>query len=79
MSGASTRNCYLLPAGTPMQLVNQINAAIVKALRWTDLEEKVSANGYVIIASSPEEGARYYQAEYQANEKVVKDIGLKIE
>ena len=79
MSGASTRNYYLLPAGTPMPLVSQINAAIVKALRSTDLEEKVTANGYVIIASSPEEGARYYQAEYQAYEKVVKDIGLKIE
>ena len=79
MSGASTRNYYLLPAGAPMPLVNQINAAIVKALRSTDLEEKVTANGYVIVASSPEEGARYYQAEYQAYEKVVKDIGLKIE
>lgn len=79
MSGASTRNYYLVPAATPAPLVAQINAAVVKALRSPDLEEKVNANGYNIIANSSEEATRAYLAEYATYEKLVKDIGLKPE
>lgn len=79
VNGAATRNYYLVPAATPTALVNQINAAIVKGLRSPDLAAKVSANGYNIIASSPEEGARAYQAEFDTYSKLVKQIGLVIE
>ena len=79
VSGASTRNYYMLPLGTPPALVGQLNAALVKVLRTPDLEEKVTANGSTIMATTPEEGARYYSAEYATYEKLVKDIGLKVE
>lgn len=79
MSGASTRNYYLVPAATPAALVAQLNATVVKALRSPDLEEKVSSNGYNIVANSSEEATRAYLAEYAVYEKLVKDIGLKPE
>ena len=79
VSGVSTRNMYLVPSATPTALVNQINAGIVKALRSPDLEEKFIAAGYNIVASSPEEAASFYQAEYQTYAKLVKDLDLKAE
>lgn len=75
--GVSTRNMYLLPAATPMPLVREINAAIVRALRSPDLEAKFIDAGYNIVASSQEEAARFYQAEYQIYVKLVKDLGLQ--
>lgn len=79
VAGVSTRNMYLVPAATPMALVNQINAAIVKALRSPDLEEKFLAAGYNIVASTPEEAARFYQSEYQTYAKLVKDLNLPVQ
>ena len=77
VAGVSTRNMYLVPAATPMPLVNQINAAIVKALRSPDLEAKFIEAGYNIVASTQAEAARFYQAEYQVYSKLVKDLDLK--
>jgi len=77
VAGVSTRNMYLVPSATPMPLVNQINAAIVKALRSPDLEAKFIDAGYNIVASTQEEAARFYQSEYQVYSKLVKDLGLK--
>ncbi len=79
VAGVSTRNMYLVPAATPMALVNQINAAIVRALRSPDLEEKFLAAGYNIVASTPEEAARFYQSEYQTYAKLVKDLNLPVQ
>ena len=62
-----------------MALVNQINAAIVRALRSPDLEEKFLAAGYNIVASTPEEAARFYQSEYQTYAKLVKDLNLPVQ
>ena len=75
--GVSTRNMYLVPASTPMPLVNQINVAIVRALRSPDLEAKFIEAGYNIVASSQEEAARFYQAEYLTYVKLVKELGLQ--
>jgi len=79
VAGVSTRNMYLVPSATPMPLVNQINAAIVKALQSPDLSEKFVELGYNIVASSQAETARFYQAEYQTYAKLVKELGLKVE
>jgi len=79
VAGVSTRNMYLVPSATPMAVVNQINAGIVKALRSPDLEAKFIGLGYNVVASTQEEAARFYQAEYQTFAKLVKDLNLPVQ
>ena len=79
VAGVSTRNLYLVPAATPMSVVNQINTAVVRALRSPDLEEKMTAAGYNIVASTQEEAARFFLAEYATYDKLVRQLGLTAE
>ncbi len=79
LPGAATRNYYLVPAATPAAIVGQINAAVLKVLRMPDMIEKMTANGYDIIATSPEEGTKAYVGEYQAYSKLLSEIDLKID
>jgi tripartite-type tricarboxylate transporter receptor subunit TctC len=79
VTGVSTRNMYLVPSATPMTVVNQINGAIVKALRSPDLEAKFIGLGYNVVASTQEDAARFYQAEYQTYARLVKDLNLPVQ
>ena len=67
------------PAGSPGAIVNQINAAYLKALSLPDVREKFANNGYDIIGGTPDEAARHLATEFAKYAKVVKDLGLKVE
>jgi len=44
-----------VPAGTPKDIVQKLNAEVVKAANAPDVREKMIAQGFIIRASSPEE------------------------
>ena len=65
------------PAHTPRETVAKLNADIVAVLRTSEVRESFTAQGADIVANSPQDFARYVQAEMSRWGKVVKDSGAK--
>jgi tripartite-type tricarboxylate transporter receptor subunit TctC len=64
-------------AGTPRQVVNQLNAEIVRILSLPDVREKLIGIGMEPVTNSPDEFAAYVQSEIAKWARVVKASGAK--
>ena len=67
------------PAGTPPDIVRQLNAAFVKALNDPAAVEKIRVLGAEPAPSSPEAFARFIQSESAKWAKLIADAGIKAE
>lgn len=67
------------PAGMPKEAVARLNAEIGKILREPATRDKISAQGFNIITSSPDELAAYIRSEHEKWGKLVKVSGAKVE
>lgn len=67
----------LVPAGTPRNVVTTLYDAFSKALHSPDAEKRFSEQGAVIVASTPDEFAKFFKAELARWAKVVKETGIK--
>lgn len=67
----------LAPAGTPKEIVAKIQADVVKAMKTTDLTEKMAQQGAAAVGNTPDEFAAYIKAELAKWEKVVKASGAR--
>ena len=65
------------PAGTPRDIVARLNGEMVRIFRLPDVVEKMKTLGLDAILSTPEELAKYQQAEITKWAKVVKDSGAR--
>jgi tripartite-type tricarboxylate transporter receptor subunit TctC len=74
---ADTLQGVLVPAGTPRAIVTKIQGDIARALAQPDAKERVTALGFDIIASSPDEFAAQVKTEIQKWGKVIKASGVK--
>jgi tripartite-type tricarboxylate transporter receptor subunit TctC len=70
---------FMAPAATPKPIVDKLNREIIKALAAPDVRERLLSQGVQIIASSPDEFARFFRADTQRWEKVVAASGAKVE
>lgn len=76
---SDTLQGMLVPAGTPAAVVRRLHADVVKVLAQPDTRERISALGFDIIASSPQEFAAQIKTEVAKWTKVVKEAGIKVE
>jgi len=67
------------PANTPREIVARLNAEVQRVYRLPDVQERLKTLGLDAVLSSPEELARYQQAEIAKWAKVVKESGAKAE
>ena len=67
------------PAGMPKEAVARLNAEIGKILREPATRDKISAQGFNIITSTPDELAAYIRSEHDKWGKLVKVSGAKVE
>ena len=67
----------LAPAGTPRPIINQLNTAIVTALNLPDVRQNMTAQGFEISPSTPEEFGNFIRAEITKWGRVVKYSGAK--
>jgi len=65
------------PAATPKEIVNKIAAASVKAVQSPDLRERLSQQGFMPVASDPEQFAAFFRGEVAKWARVVKEGGLQ--
>jgi tripartite-type tricarboxylate transporter receptor subunit TctC len=65
------------PAGTPREIVQQLNADIVKIVNSPEVRELFLKQGAESYATSPEEFAKVVQRDVAKWAKVVRESGAK--
>jgi tripartite-type tricarboxylate transporter receptor subunit TctC len=70
---------FAAPAGTPRQVVSQLNAAIVKILHAPDMQQRFEAQGALLLIGSAQDAAAFYRSEVAKWAKVVKASGAKVD
>ena len=68
---------YIMPAGTPRDIVHKANQDLARMLRAPDTREKILAMGGITLGNSPEEYTAFVGAEVEKWAKVVKAAGIK--
>lgn len=67
------------PTGTPKAVVNRLNSEFVKALRQSDIQERLKGLGANVIANTPKEFADVAAADTVRLGKVVKSSGAHLD
>ena len=76
----ATWTAIAAPAGTPKDIVAQLNKLIVASVADDSVKQKLAAMAYAPIGSSPEEQcAAFFKSELDKWGKVIQDAGLKAE
>jgi tripartite-type tricarboxylate transporter receptor subunit TctC len=76
---ASTWYGLFAPAGVPRDVAAKISADAIAALRLPDVQQKLVAQGFDVIASGPQEFAVVLKAELAKWAAVIKNAGLKVD
>jgi tripartite-type tricarboxylate transporter receptor subunit TctC len=69
----------LAPAGTPAAIVNRLNREIATVLGNPDMRERIVGLGAAPVGNSPADFAAMLKEEYDVTEKLVAQIGLKVD
>ena len=68
------------PAAMPSDVVNSLNAEILKALKFPDVQEQlINAGIGEIVGSTPAEATKFVQAEYERWAQVIKAAHMTAE
>ena len=70
---------FLLPVGTPPEVVAKVQAATHAALDQPDIQNLFRAQGIEVVKSTPDEFARYIRSETSKWVKVIQTAGIKRE
>jgi tripartite-type tricarboxylate transporter receptor subunit TctC len=70
---------FVMPAGTPREIVMRLNREIVQIVTLPDVKEKLAGLGFEPVGNSPEEFAAQIARELQKWAKVVRNAGIKAE
>ena len=65
------------PAGTPEEILNKLNAEIVKALNLPDVKERLASQGAEVVGNSRADFQKFIAAEMAKYSKLVKESGAK--
>ena len=65
-------------AGTPRPIVDTLNREIVGALQSPDLKERLTAIGFDVFTSTPDEFTRFMKNDMARTAKVIKAAGIKL-
>ncbi|NBS46541.1 MAG: tripartite tricarboxylate transporter substrate binding protein [Betaproteobacteria bacterium] len=69
----------MVPARTPVDIVNRLNTEVMKALASADVRARLAAQGASPLGSTPAEYASYLRDELQRWDRVVKATGATLE
>ena len=76
---ADTLTGIVAPAGTPKEIVDQLQRDIAKIVAQPDVKAKLDALGFRPVANTPAQFATQIKAEMEKWGKVVRAAKLKIE
>ncbi len=67
------------PAGIPVAIVRQLNAAFTKAMAAPEVQQRLVEGGLDPIVGTPEEFAAFIRSEIDKWSKVAKDVGARVD
>lgn len=67
---------FLVPAGTPREVVNRLHAEFVRIFQLPDVQEKMTQSGLDVVASTPEQFAEAIRREIDKWARVFRDAKL---
>jgi tripartite-type tricarboxylate transporter receptor subunit TctC len=70
---------FIVPAGTPREIVTLLHREIVKIVALPDVEQRLAAMGFESVANTPEEFAAQIARELVKWAKVVREANIKAE
>jgi tripartite-type tricarboxylate transporter receptor subunit TctC len=65
------------PANLPPDITAKLYADVAQVLKTPKVQQNLTAQGYGVIASTPEEFAAFLAAEHEKWGKLIKEAGLK--
>ena len=68
-----------MPAKTPREIVNTLNATLLKAMDDPDVKKRIAGEAAASAQGTPDEFAAYLKSELQKNAKMIRDAKLKRE
>lgn len=70
---------FVVPRGTPPDLVKRLNAEIAKILNFPDVKPRLDTLGLTIIGDSPESFGAFLKSETARWKKIIEEANIKIE
>jgi len=67
----------IAPARVPKLIVSRLNSEIIKAANTPAVRERLTAIGFDVVTSTPEDFARYVQSEFTLWRELARQMGLK--
>jgi tripartite-type tricarboxylate transporter receptor subunit TctC len=67
----------LAPTGTPRDIINRLNAELVRAVTAPDMKPRFATAGVEPLTSTPDEFGRFIQSEATRFGKVIKEAGIR--
>jgi tripartite-type tricarboxylate transporter receptor subunit TctC len=72
-------NVLVAPAGTPVAVINKLQAEVKKVLEMKDVRERIDSLGGEVVASSPAETSTFLKGQIEKWAKVVKAGDIKVD
>lgn len=69
----------LAPAGTPADILNQLNSQIVKIMQSPDMKSRMAADGLIGVGGTREQFAAHIKAEIAKWAKVIRQSGARVD
>jgi tripartite-type tricarboxylate transporter receptor subunit TctC len=69
----------LVPKGTPEDIVQKLNAALISAIRSADVRARLAGQGAEVVTMTPQEQDRFFAAERKRWAQVVASANIKAE
>jgi tripartite-type tricarboxylate transporter receptor subunit TctC len=75
---ATTWHGLVAPAGTPPDVIQKLNAAVIQSLKADAVRKQLERLGVEVVGSSPQEFAAYIKSETPKWTAVVQGLGAKL-
>jgi tripartite-type tricarboxylate transporter receptor subunit TctC len=76
---SSTWHAWFAPAGTPVPIIDKLNAALANAAKSSDVVSRLAPDGAQPIGSTPEQLRQFIVSDIARWRTVVKNAGIKLE
>jgi tripartite-type tricarboxylate transporter receptor subunit TctC len=69
----------LAPAGTPAEILNVLNAHLVKIMQAPDMKQRMTDSGNVAVGSTRDAFAAHLKTEFDKWAKVIRQSGARVD
>jgi tripartite-type tricarboxylate transporter receptor subunit TctC len=67
------------PANLPQPVVKKLNSALLEVLKIKEVQESITAQGSIVVGSTPEEAAQTFKIDLEKAGRAVKQSGAKFD